>query len=299
PTTTRARAVGAIEAHEQWARDALLKVALDAAYPDNVRLSAAQALGAFATLDEVLSRLGVLADSPTAVLLGAVFWGLQQAERPKELSEAQRAAREKLFRKALSDEDAAVRRRAAYVAGNLRLTALVPDLVELAKRDDKIPDSRIAAFIAMRDMAPGDALGSVAALFRRAADAAVMIPASRAIAAAPPRSKPPPTLAPLAGKVATRVGAPDPRRREAGARLAGLGACTTPGAVLARAGDGSAKVRETALYTLGKMTAAGIGDAKAIEALLGAALDDPDEGMRERAADALLISGSPSSVALP
>jgi len=36
-----------------------------------------------------------------------------------------------------------------------------------AKRDDKIADSRIAAFIAMRDMAPGDGSAVVAALFRR------------------------------------------------------------------------------------------------------------------------------------
>ena len=298
PATTRARAVGAIEAHDQWARDALVQVALDPAHPDNVRLSAAQALGAFASLDEVLARLGPLATAATPILRGAILWALQQAERPRDLKDSQRKLLETLFRRALQDADPAVRRRAAYVSGNLRLTALVPDLAELAKRDDQLVDSRIAAFIAMRDMAPGDALGSVVALFRREDDAAALVPASRAVAAAAARASSRPSLEHLAGKVEKLLGDADPRRREAGARLAGLGAGVSVASVLARATDPSAKVRETALYTLGRMIAAGVADAPAIEAVLGAALDDPDEGMRERAAEALLIAGGERAVTL-
>jgi HEAT repeat protein len=298
PTTTRARAVGAIEAHEPWARGALLQVALDAKHPDAVRLAAAQSLGAFATLDEVLARLAGLATSPTPMLRGAVLWALQQAERPRELTATQRKALEPLFRRALTDPDPAVRRRAAYVSGNLRLTALVPDLAELAKRDEKLADSRIAAFIAMRDMAPGQALGSVVALFRREEDPSVVVPASRAIAAAVARAAMRPSLEHLSGKVEKLLTDPDPRRREAGVRLAGLGASAPSATVLALAADPSSRVREAALFTLGRLLAAGNADATAFEAVLGAGLDDPDEGMRERAAEALLIAGGERALGL-
>jgi HEAT repeat protein len=295
---TRARAVGAIEAHEPWAREALVKVALDAAHPDNVRLAAAQALGAFATLDEVLARLAPLATAPTPMLRGAILWALQQAQRPRELTATQRKVLEPMFRRALTDADPAVRRRAAYVSGNMRLLAIVPDLTELAKRDEKLVDSRIAAFIALRDMAPGQALGSVVALFRREEDAAVLVPASRAIAATVARAAMRPSLEHLAGKVEKLLPDADPRRREAGARLAGLGAGVPAAQVLGLASDPSSRVRETALYTLGRMLALGSGDAAAIEAVLGAALDDPDEGMRERAAEALLVAGGERAVGL-
>lgn len=298
PDVVRARAVGAIEAHEAWAREELVKVALDEKYPDNVRLAAAQALGAFATLDDVLARLGTLASSPSPVLRGALFWALQQAERPRELKPAQRTALEKLFRAALEDADPSVRRRAAYVVGNLRLTSLVPALAELAQRDDKLVDSRIAAFISMRDIAPADALGSVVALFRREEDPAALVPASRAIAGAAGRATGRPGLEHLSGKVEKLLADADPRKREAGARIAGLGAGAKLSSVMARAGDPSSKVRETALYSLGKMMAGGMDDASAVEDVLGNALDDPDEGMRERAAEALLIAGGERALGL-
>src|SRR5262249_9635949 len=153
-----------------------------------------------------------------------LLWALQQAERPRELTATQRKALEPLFKKALTDPDPAVRRRAAYVAGNLRLTALVAELTELAKRDEKLADSRIAAFIALRDVARGQALGRVVARFRREEAASVVVPASRAIAAAVARAPMRPSLEHLSGKVEKLLGDSDPRRREAGVRLAGLGA---------------------------------------------------------------------------
>jgi HEAT repeat protein len=298
PPVVRARAVGAIEAHEAWARDELVKVCLDDGFPDNVRLAAAQALSGFATLDETLAKLKPLATSPAPLLRGALLWALQLAQRPRELTPAQRKDLEALFRKALEDPEPAVRRRAAYVTGNLRLLALVPDLVNLAKRDEALVDSRIAAFIALRDIAPGDALQQVVMLFRREEDAGALVPASRAVAAAASRLEGKPGLEHLSGKVEKLLTDADPRKREAGARVAGLGAGVPTAAVLARAADESSKVRETALYSLGRLAAAGAAEAGAIQDALAAALDDPDEGMRERAAEALLTAGGERALAL-
>src|SRR5262249_30075124 len=129
-------------------------------------------------------------------------------------------------------------------------------------------------------------------------DASVVVPASRAIAAAVARAPMRPSLEHLSGKVEKLLGDSDPRRREAGVRLAGLGAGAAAKAVLALASDPSSRVREAALYSLGRMLAAGSADAAAIEAVLGAGLDDPDEGMRERAAEALLVAGGERAVAL-
>jgi hypothetical protein len=124
------------------------------------------------------------------------------------------------------------------------------------------------------------------------------VPASRAIAAAVARAPMRPSLEHLSGKVEKLLGEPDPRRREAGVRLAGLGAGVPAKGVLALASDASSRVREAALYALGRMLATGNTDAAAIETVLGAGLDDPDEGMRERAAEALLVAGGERAVAL-
>jgi HEAT repeat protein len=291
--TVRARAAGAVEADEPWERDALATAALDDKLDERVRVAAAQALGAFASLDELLGRLASLAASTSPALRGAFLWALQLAARPRELGSVQRERVEALVRAALADADPGVRRRAAYVAGNLRLDALAPVLIELAKQAADRVEIRVAAFVGLEELARGDLAGAVAALFRREEETSALTPASRAVLAAVAQAPARPDLGHLAGKLGQLLVAPDPARREAGLRLAGLAAGAIPVAhILPLAADPAPRVREQSLAALGRLVAAGApGDAAAVDAALDAALDDPDDGLRERAAEALLLIG--------
>jgi HEAT repeat protein len=264
----RARAVGAIAADEVWERDALLKVALDEAQPERVRVSAAQALGAFVTLDELLERLRPLAEAKVPALRGAYVWAAQLVARPKELNGKQRKQLEDQFKKMLTDEDPGVRRRSAYVTGNLRLDSLLPLVVDMAQKEESRPELRTAAFVALQELATGATLGSVVALFRREDDPAVLVPASRAVQAAARRGAVKPDVTHLSGKLGKLIDDADPRKREAAVRVAGL----TPGAlpisrVVAAASDAAPRVREAALASLGKLLASGAADDAALEVL--------------------------------
>src|SRR5262249_43659583 len=104
----RARAAGAVEANEEWERETLAAAAPDATRDDGVRVAAAQALGAFASLDELLGRLGPLADAASPALRGAFLWALQLAARPRELGDVQRERLVALLRGALADTDPGV-----------------------------------------------------------------------------------------------------------------------------------------------------------------------------------------------
>ncbi len=294
----RARAAGAVEANEAWEREALAAAALDDRHDERVRVAAAQALGAFASLDELLGRLGPLAEAASPALRGAFLWALQLAARPRELGEVQRERLLTLLRGALADADPGVRRRAAYVAGNLRLDALAPVLIELAKQAGDRVDIRVAAFVALEELARGDSVGAVAALFRREEETSALTPASRAVLAAAGHAAARPDLGHLAGKLAQLLAAEDPARREAGLRMAGLAAGAVPVAhILPLAGDAAPRVREQSLAALGRLVAAGApGDGAAVDAAFDAALDDPDEGLRERAAEALLLVGGERSL---
>src|SRR3569623_1797458 len=111
PAHVRVRAIGAIEADQAWERDALVEVARGDG-DEALRAAAVQAIGAFATTSELIERIGELAKSPSAAVRGAVLWALQ-------LAREERDAAAKLVEPMLDDADPAVRRRAAYVAGNL------------------------------------------------------------------------------------------------------------------------------------------------------------------------------------
>jgi len=287
PVHVRARAVGSVEANEPWEREALAKVVATAT-EDAVRASAAQTMGAFLALDEVFRRLGALAEDPAPLLRGAFLWALQLAARPAALAAEDRAACERALKRALADPDASVRRRAAYVAGNLHLDALAPVLVELAKSEDARPDLRIAAFVGLGELAVPDVLDGLVGLFKREEEPQPLAAASRAIAAtaqAHPELRL--DLTRVQGKLAHLLKAEDAVVREAAVRLAGLAGGAVPaGALLAMAGDASPRVREEALTALGRLR------AHEAEPALLAAMDDADPGVHERAAEALLALGA-------
>jgi HEAT repeat protein len=293
PSLVRARAAGAVEADEPWEREALAALAVDDKMEEAVRVTAAQALGAFASLEELLHRLRPLAASPSSAVRGAFLWALQLAARPTSLGEVQQQDVGALLRKALKDADENVRRRAAYVVGNLRLRGLADDLVALAKDAEDEPALRIAAFVALEELAPGESAGAIAALFRREEDSTVLVPASRAVLQATLRARTRPDLSHLGGKLDKLLADADPRRREAAVRVAGLaGNAIAPARLLALAEEAPPRVREQALASLGRLVAAGvIAEPKPILEALGAALDDPDDGVRDRAAEALLGVG--------
>src|SRR5208282_5604751 len=96
-----------------------------------VRAAAAQTIGAFAAPAYVLDHLSALETDPAPAVRAALLWALQLSARPG----IDRSRTEGLVQRALSDADPMVRRRAAYVAGNLDAASLVPDLVKLAREE--------------------------------------------------------------------------------------------------------------------------------------------------------------------
>jgi hypothetical protein len=305
----RARAAGAIEADEAWERDALVELALQGAVDPGIRAAAAQTLGAFAPSQLVTERLGALAADPSPIVRGALLWAIQLAARPHELRGHDRIAAETVLRRALGDEDAAVRRRAAYVAGNLDAASLVGDLAELAKREREHADLRLAAFVALGDIASPARFADLVYLWNREDDPEALAAASRAIErsvegglsadagdAGDHAPSAPPSLARVHDRLPKLLASGDARVRAAAARVAGLLSAEDKTAAATReplarlTEDPSPRVRRAAIVALGRAarnsSPQGSSDERA--ATLAAALDDADGAVQERAAEALL-----------
>jgi HEAT repeat protein len=286
PDLVRARAVGSIEANLPWERDALAAIIADTAAPEMVRAAAAQTVGAFVSVDDVLAKVGVLASAPAPALRGAYLWALQLAARPGRVSPADTARLGAAVKALLADADASVRRRAAYVAGNLGLTALAPDLAALAGTG-ATPELRLAGLVALGELLEPSVFEALVAASKKEDDPRVLSAASRTLAgtalAHPDR---PLSLAPLAGKLGQLLGHADPIVREAGVRLAGLAkGAVNAAAILKLATDPTPAVRAEALTALGRLA------TPECEAPLLAAFADADPALHERAAEALLALG--------
>jgi HEAT repeat protein len=284
PAAVRARAVGAIEADQAWERAALATLAHRADLDAAIRAAAVQAMGAFATTTELLDRIGPLAASDSAAIRGAVLWTLQLGHRAG--NDASAIAR--LIKPMLDDTDPIVRRRAAYVAGNLGLTELAPALVK--RCDESEPaDLRLAAYVALGELRMPGVVGEVVAAIRREEDPRVLGSAANALVAAGPE---PAVLAGLAGRVTQLLTSPERRFREAGAEIAGLLGGAVPATTVAPlASDPSPAVRGAAVWALGKLA------DPATEAALLAAFRDDDPAVHERAATGLLRLGTPAALA--
>ncbi len=287
PALVRARAVGAIEANLPWERDALGALAADATIDVELRAAAAQTLGAFASSAELFDHLGALAGAAEAELRGAFLWALQLAVRPGALTPAERTRVTGAIEPLLGDPDLVVRRRAAYVVGNLELDGLAPSLIALARGDARA-DVRLAAFVGLAELAAPAVFDDLVALVRKEDDPAALAAASRALAAtvlgAPPDRRL--ELGTLAGKLQTLLHSTDALVREAAVRLAGVARGGVPAtAVAALATDPVPAVRAEALTALGR-----IGAVEGEAALL-AAFEGPDPALHERAAEALLSVG--------
>jgi len=284
PVLVRRRAVGAIEANLPWERDALAAIANDDAAPEPVRAAAAQTIGAFASVDDVLGKVGALAKAAPA-LRGAFLWALQLAARPGQVSADDEKRLADAVRPLLGDDDAGVRRRSAYVAGNLGLEALAAQLADLAGAG-KTPDLRLAGWVALGEMHEPAVFNRLVEAAKKESDARVLSAASRTLAAIIAASPEPLHLSVLAHKLGQMLNHADPLVREAGVRLAGLGRGTVAASTIAKlAGDDAPAVRAEALTALGRLA------AKESEAPLLAAFSDADPALHERAAEALLAIG--------
>ena len=304
---TRARAVGSVEANEAWERDALVVLACGKA-PAEVRVTAAQAIGAFAPLSFVLDRIGPLAGDREATVRAALLWALQLAARPSTITTAERKRVETIVRASLTDDDASVRRRAAYVAGNLDASSLVPDLVALARSEAERADLRVASFVALGEIGSPARFTDLVFLWNREDDPSALAAASRAIERAllsgPPGlqtaeesptsavpSEAPPSLARVHDRLKKLAGAKDATLRAAAARVAGLSPGAIPlGTIVALLDDPAPRVREQAAIALGRLG----GDES--ENALVHALVDVDPAVQERAAEGLLGVGTAAAI---
>ncbi len=285
----RARAALAIEANLPWEREALGAIAADPAQAESVRAAAAQCMGAFADLDEVYSRIGTLADAEAPGLRGSFLWALQLAARPAKLVGALRKRTLDAVRRLLGDDDGMVRRRAAYVAGNLALGELAPDLIASAKKTPD-PEQRIAVFTALGELHGLETFAETLELARkpektdtdRVAVAALRTLSSIVVA----NPGQPLDLGPIAGRLSQLFASSDALVREAAVRVAGLSRGAVAAPVVAKlASDPSPRVRAEAFTALGRL---GARDA---EPSLIAAFQDADPAIHERAARALVELG--------
>lgn len=291
PANVRARAAGSIEADLAWERDALVALATDAS-AEAVRVAAAQTLGAFVSASAVLDHLGGLLDERSPALRGALLWALQLAARPRDLTPADRARTDAILKRALADEEASVRRRAAYVAGNLHAEGLVPALVELARGATDDPTERVAAFVGLAEIGSPERLADLVHLVNREDEPAALGAAARAIERSALRGSRAP-LSRLADRVPKLLGAADPRVRAAGARVAGLTAGVALTDVEGLLEDPAPRVREQVVGAIGRLGGAEAG------ALLETALDDADAVVQERAAEELLaLRAAPATLAV-
>ncbi len=284
PAAVRARAVGSIEADQPWEREALAALAHRPAGDEGLRAAAVQAMGAFATTAELIDRVADLAESPSARIRGAVLWAIQVAARaPNDGAPIAR-----LVAPMLDDGDPVVRRRAAYVAGNLGLAELAPALARRCAAGEP-PDLRLAAYVALGELGVPGVVGEVVAAIRREDDPRILGAASNALVGAGPEPKQVASLAPRATQL---LAAAEPRLREAGAELAGLLGGAVPASALAPlVSDAAPAVRGAAVWALGRLA-----DPSAEAALLAAFRDD-DPAVHERAAAGLLRLGTPAALA--
>lgn len=301
PSRVRARAAGSIEADEPWERDAMCALVREVDDVD-VRVSAIQTLGAFAPVSLVVSELAPVAFAAGPRVRAALLWALQLTTRPHRLTGADRASAEAIVARALGDEDPVVRRRAAYVAGNLDADALVPRLVELARAEKDRPELRVAAYVALGDLGASGRFADLVHLWNREDDPDALGAASRALErsmatsgkdAAPPSAptSAPPSLARVHDRLPKLLGAADARVRAAAARVCGLAIGAVPVDRLAALVDDDApRVRAHAVAALGRAKSA------AHEGVLAHALDDADPAIQERAAEALLAIGTDTAV---
>ncbi len=295
----RARAVGSIEADEEWEREALVAlVKSDAPRADPaVRVAAARTIGAFAPLTFVLDHLSELAEDSAAIVRAALLWAMQLAARPDEMAAPERKRAEAIVRRLLADDDVLVRRRAAYVAGNLDAAALVPDLVELARRENDHANLRVAAFVALGEIASPARFADLVFLWNRETDAHALAATSRAIERSllqgddnPRSSEAPQSLTRVHDRLKKLLADDDAIIRAAAARVAGLSPGANAGPALAKlVEDVAPRVREQAVIALGRL-----GGVEHEDALLGA-LDDADPAIQARAAEALLQLGLPDA----
>ncbi len=282
--SVRARAIGAIEADQPWERAALAEVAHRADAEEALRAAAVQAMGAFATSTELIERIGDLATSEVPAIRGAVLWALQLASRTSDDS----AAIARIVAPMLDDEDPLVRRRAAYVAGNLGLAELAPALVKRCAASEPA-DLRLAAYVALGELRMPGVATQVASMVRTETDPRVLGAASNALVAALPD---PGELASLAPRASQLLESPDARLREAGAEIAGLLGGAVPATTIAPLiTDESPAVRGAAAWALGWLADPGS------EAALLAAFRDDDPAVHERAAAGLLRLGTPGALA--
>jgi HEAT repeat protein len=226
----------------------------------------------------------------------ALLWALQLAVHPKRLAGSDRARAEEIVKRLLADAEPSVRRRAAYVAGNLDARALVPDLLALGKSETERPDLRLAALVGLGEIASEERVADLVFLFNREDDAAALSAASRAIANASSGSHDArAAIARVRDRMPKLIAHVDPRVRAAAARIAGLAPDIVPLETLAKlATDASPRVRQASVGALGQL---GLDEkhARIVEPTLVAALDDEDVVIQERAADALLALGQASA----
>lgn len=284
PTDVRARAVGAIEADQTWERAELAKFAHRTDADEALRAAAVQAMGAFATSIELIDSIGDLRTSTAPLIRGAVLWALQLAGRATDDA----AAISRIVAPMLDDDDPLVRRRAAYVAGNLGLAELAPALVKRCAQSEP-PDLRLAAYVALGELRMPGCASQVAAAVRRETEPRVLGAASNALVATLPD---PQELASLAPRATELLGSPDARLREAGAEISGLLGGAVPATTIAPlVRDESPAVRGAAVWALGKLA------DPATESALLAAFRDDDPAVHERAAAGLLRLGTPAALA--
>lgn len=284
PAMVRARAIGAIEADQEWERTALVELAYREAADEALRAAAVQAMGAFTTSNDLIERIGGLATHRSAAIRGALLWALQLAARAT--GDATAIAR--LVAPMLEDADPAVRRRAAYVAGNLGLAELAPALVGSCAASAPA-DLRLAAYVALGELGMPGVVAEVVAQVRREDDARVLGAASNALIAASPEAG---ALAGLGPRATQLLAASDARLREAGAEIAGLlGGAVPARSLAALVADDAPAVRSAAVWALGKLA------DPVTEAALLAAFRDDDPAVHERAAAGLLRLGTPAALA--
>lgn len=284
PAAVRARAVGAIEADQDWERLALIELAHRDAADEALRAAAVQTMGAFTSSGELIDRLGPLASAGSPAIRGALLWALQLAAR----SDGDAPAIAQLIAPMLDDDDAMVRRRAAYVAGNLGLTALAGALVRRCAASEPA-DLRLAAYVALGELGVPGVVAEVVTALGSETDPRVLGAAGNALVAAAP---PPDAVAALAPRVQAWLAASDPRLREVGAELAGLcGGAVPARAIAGLVADDSPAVRGAAVSALG-----GLVDPASEVALLAAFRDD-DPAVHERAAAGLLRLATPAALA--
>lgn len=188
----------------------------------------------------------------------------------------------------LDDDAPMVRRRAAYVAGNLGLTELAPALLRRCAATEPA-DLRLAAYVALAELALPATAPELVTLIKKEEDTRVLGAAVTALVATTPEAK---VVAPLAGRASQLITSPEARLREVGAELAGLlGGAVPIATIVPLTEDDAPAVRGAAIAALGR-----IADPSTEAILIGAMRDD-DPAVHERAVTGLLRIGTAKSLA--